>query len=243
MIITKNEAQHIRRCLESVEWAKEIVIVDAFSTDETIAIGRDFTDKIFQNHFQDFSSQKNFALSKCRYNWVLSLDADEVLSPELKEKIKSLDPDGLSGYRIRRQTYIFGRLFKYGGHAHDMPLRLFDKSKEAYFYQPIHESLKISGAIGFIEEPILHYSSSNLDEYMRKLNLYTELDAKFLLEKKVRFSYFKMICKPIAKFFQRYIVQRGYLDGYEGLIFYLMSGFDEFIKWSKYWQYIKRGQL
>ncbi|MCM8782574.1 MAG: hypothetical protein NC828_05960, partial [Candidatus Omnitrophica bacterium] len=166
-------------------------------------------------------------------------DADEVLSLELQEKIKSLEPNKFSGYRIKRNTYIFNRLFKYGGHAYDYPLRLFNKRKGARFHQPIHESLKISGEIGFIKEPILHYSFSTINEYLYKLNLYTDLEARFLQEKNVAFSWYAMFFRPLAKFFQRYFLQLGFLDGKEGFIFYALSGMYEFVKWAKYWQQTK----
>jgi glycosyltransferase involved in cell wall biosynthesis len=235
VIITKNEEEALRNCLESVKDFDEIIIVDSFSTDNTVSIAKEYTDKIFLRKFDDFSSQKNFTLTKCRNDWVLLLDADEVLSEQLKEKIKSSILNSESGYRIKRKTYIFGRLLKYGGHSNDAPLRLFDKRK-ANFVQPIHEFVRISGEVGFIKEPIIHYSTRNLNEYTNKLNLYTDLEAKFMKEKNLRFSYLGLIFYPIFRFLQRYILQRGFLDGYEGFIFYTMSAFYDFVKWTKYCQ-------
>ncbi|MDP2923634.1 MAG: glycosyltransferase family 2 protein [Candidatus Omnitrophota bacterium] len=238
ILITKDEECRIRQALQSVQWLDEIILVDSASQDKTIQIAKEFTDKIYFREFDDFSSQKNFAISKCSNDWVLSLDADEEVSEQLKERIKSLDLSSKAGYRIRRQTYIFKRLMKYGGHSKDFPLRVFDKNKGC-FVQPIHEFVEIPGKIGLIDAPIIHYSSENLHEYSQKLNAYTDLEVKFLLQNNTKFSYTKIILIPILRFFQRYLLQRGFLDKMEGFIFYTMSGFYEFLKWSKYWQKVR----
>ena len=168
IIITKDEEKSLRRCLDSVRGLGEIVIVDSGSRDKTQEIAREYTDKVFSREFDDFSSQKNFAISRCSNDWVLSLDADEALSEGLKSRLMAIQPEAKAGYRIRRETYIFKRLMKHGGHGQDMPLRFFNRQK-GEFVQPIHEFFKPKGETGIIEEPIIHYSSEDLDEYVDSL--------------------------------------------------------------------------
>lgn len=238
VIITKDEEDNLIYCLESVKDFDEIIVVDSGSCDKTIEIAKKYTPKVFIRNFDNFSLQKNFAISKCKNDWVLSIDADEVVSQELKERIRRFKPEGKAGYRIRRNTCIFGRFLKYGGHSNDTPLRLFDRTK-ASFIQPIHEFVKVIGPVGSIDEPILHYSARNLNEYFKKLNLYTDLEVVYLREKKLKFYYLNIFLYPVMRFIQRYLLQRGFLDGVEGFIFYALSGFYDFIRWAKYWQYIK----
>jgi glycosyltransferase involved in cell wall biosynthesis len=237
IIITLNEEKNIDRCLESVKSFDEIVVVDSGSTDRTVDIARKYTGTIFHRRFDNFSSQKNFALSKCRNSWILSLDADEFISSHLMKRLENLKPQGEEGYRIKRNTHIFGRLMKYGGHDKDMPLKLFNKSK-GIFVQSVHEYVNIAGKIGLINDPIIHYSSRDINEYMLKLNLYTDLEVKCLLQKKKRISYDKVLFYPIARFIQLYILRKGYLDGIEGFVFYSLSGFYDFIKYFKCWKII-----
>jgi glycosyltransferase involved in cell wall biosynthesis len=239
VIITLNAEKGMERALSSVQWADEIVVVDSGSTDKTLEIARRYTDNIFYRKFDDFSLQKNFAISKCSNEWVMSLDADEIVSAGLEKRLKGFMLEDKVGYRIRRETYIFGRLMEYGGHDKDMPIRFFNKQK-AMFIQPIHEFVQVNGEIGLIEEPIMHYSSASIEDYMRKLFLYTAIEAKFMLEKGIVFSCFKAFFYPVIKFFQRYILQSGFKDGTEGFVFYFLSGFYDFVKWVRLWELTKK---
>jgi glycosyltransferase involved in cell wall biosynthesis len=241
VIITLNAEKGMERALSSVQWADEIVVVDSGSTDKTLEIARRYTDNIFYRKFDDFSLQKNFAISKCSNEWVMSLDADEIVSAGLEKRLKGFMLEDKVGYRIRRETYIFGRLMEYGGHDKDMPIRFFNKQK-AMFIQPIHEFVQVNGEIGLIEEPIMHYSSESIEDYMRKLFLYTSIEAKFMLEKGIVFLCFKAFFYPVIKFFQRYILQSGFKDGTEGFVFYCLSGFYDFVKWIRLWELTKKEQ-
>jgi glycosyltransferase involved in cell wall biosynthesis len=239
IIITLNEEKNLGKCLESIKSFDEIVVADSGSTDRTLDMARQYTDKIFHRNFDNFSSQRNFAISKCKNNWVLSLDADEAVSPGLREKLEKFTPDTEAGYRIKRNTFLFGRLMNFGGHDKDVPLRFFDK-RTAEFVQPIHEFVKVDGKIGFMEEPIMHYSSRSIDEYMKKLLLYTQIEARFMREKGIEFAFLKAFFYPVIKFFQRYILQSGFKDGMEGFIFYCLSGFYDFVKWIRLWELTKK---
>lgn len=238
IIITRNEEDRLQRCLEAVKGFDEVVVIDSESTDKTADIARRYTDRVFTRKFDDFSSQKNFGLSKCRNDWALSIDADELVTEKLKHAIADADLSVNSGFRIKRVTYIFGRLLRYGGHGRDFPLRLFDKNKGG-FVQPIHEFADISGKIGIIKEPLAHYSSGDLDEYMKKLNFYTDLEADLLVSGKASFSYARLCLRPVLRFLQRYVLQAGFLDGGEGFAFYSLSGLYDFVKQVKFWEKIK----
>lgn len=245
LIITHNEAKKIKACLESISWADEIIVVDAESTDETVGICKEYTNKVYLNPFKDFSGQKNFALSKAAFEWALFIDADEIVTPSLKKRIMSaLKADtGLDGYFIRRSNYIFNKELRYGGHDKDFQLRLF-KKEGAKFYQPIHEKVYIeSKNTGYIEEPLLHYSTRNIDDYVRKLNLYTDLECEYMVSTDDKVSQARIFTVPFLRFIKRYIIQQGFLDGIEGFMFYLLSAFYDFLKYAKYFQRRKTGRL
>ncbi len=232
IIIAKNEETDIRECLESVNGFDEIVLIDSGSTDKTVQIAGLYTDKIYKRDFDDFSSQKNFGVSKAKNDWILSLDADERLSPKLSEELLSVPLEKMAGYRIKRSTYIFGKLMRYGGHQKDFPLRLFDRRRGS-FVQPIHEYVKTEGEVGLIHQPLLHYSSRNLKEYFEKLMLYTGMEARYASDKAALSVYARMIVCPLVRFTQRYILELGFLDGPKGLLFYLLSSFYELSRWFK----------
>jgi glycosyltransferase involved in cell wall biosynthesis len=241
VIITKNEEDKIGRCLESVAWADEIVVVDDYSSDTTVEICRKFTKNIHQKELSDFASQKNFALSKARNDWVFVIDADERASGELAEEISRLPEAGACGYYVPRQNIIFGRLFKYGGHQGDMQLRLFRRAK-ARFINPIHERLEIEGDIKRLKEPLLHYSTPSLFDYTKKLNLYTDLEAAFMKARGEKVKILRLFTRPVAKFISQYFFKSGYREGMEGLIFYGLSAFYTFIKEAKFWELSQKGK-
>lgn len=235
LVIALNEEKNIRDCLGSVSWADEIIVVDSGSTDATKSIAAEFTDKVVQNRFRDFSSQKNFALSLASGEWVFFLDADERVSTGLKKKILSVVAGGgdNSAYLIKRDTFIFGRLMKNGGHDRDYQMRFFLRAG-AEFFQPVHEKLVPGeGNIGRIEEPLIHYSTPDLTDYLTKMNLYTGLEAEFKVEKGLPVGFLELTFKPVLRFVQRYFFQLGFRDGYEGFLYYLLSAFYDFVKYAK----------
>jgi len=238
LIITLNEQDNIEECIKSIRWADEIIVVDSGSKDSTVAIARKFTSKVYINEFKDFSSQKNFCLSKAACEWVLFLDADERITEDLRLKIQGVIKydEGPDSYYIKRSTYIFGRLFKHGGHDKDYQLRLFKKRK-GHFYQPVHEKVELSGGrAGYIDEPMLHYSSSNISQYVGKLNLYTDLESAYMAGRQKRISAVGIFTKPMLRFIQKYIVQLGFMDGPEGFIFYTFSSYYDFVRCAKLWE-------
>jgi len=238
-IISKNEEDIIKECLESIKWADEIIVVDAMSTDRTVEICKEYTDKVFQNKFADFSSQKNFALSKAGNGWILFVDADERIPINLRYEISSLSSDENDGYRIPRKNMIFGKHLKHGGHQDDLQLRLFRKDKSR-FENPIHERVVVDGRVGKLRNSIEHYSTRSLSKYVDKLNLYTDLESEFMRTQARPMKRRDLIAKPMAQFILRYIYKAGYRDGLEGFLFYSLSSFYTFIKYAKYWDLLRK---
>ena len=242
ILITLNEEDKLAGCLESVSWADEVVLVDSGSTDRTMEIAREKGAKVFERKFDNFSSQKNFAVEKAGGEWILSLDADEKVSARLFGEIKEAVLDTrYDGYYIPRLNVIFGREMRFGGHQGDRHLRLFRKAR-GRFTSPIHERVELDGTAGELVNPLIHYSTAEIKEYMEKLRLYTDLEAGFLVSSGRRIPRHYMFSKPAAVFIKRYFLEKGFLDGWAGFEFYALSAYYEFVKYSKYFRLKARGQ-
>ena len=178
ILITKNEEANIKRCLASIkDISDEIIIVDSGSTDKTLQIAKSFNAKIINKGFDNFASQRNFALSKAENDWVLSLDADEEISQELREEIsKAIEAEEFDGYLIPRKNIIFGKEIKHTRWSPDKHIWLFKKSKSK-FINSIHEEVAVDGHVGELKNPKIHYSHKNIHEFIKKINLYTDLEA------------------------------------------------------------------
>lgn len=233
-LIVFNEENNIERCLNSIKWVDEIVIVDSMSTDHTVQICRKYTDKIFSRVFSNYSDQKNFALSQVTKEWALSIDADEELRPELSSEIKDLLQSNPKheGYRIHRTSYIFGREFHFSGTQHDKPIRLFRK-ESGQFTQPIHEFVSIHGSIGDLKGQMNHDTYKDISSYLSRLDRYTTMEAKFLATKRLRINIIDWLIRPFALFLKLYIIKQGFRDGLEGFFFCFFSGWYVFVKYIK----------
>lgn len=216
-IITFNEERIIEKTLSAVnDWADQIVVVDSHSTDKTLNILEMFNVMLFKEKWQGYSKQKNLAISKCIGEWILSLDADEVLSPALKDEIMDVVKNSGSfiGFKIKRKFFIGKRWIKYGGYYPDYQLRLFKSNANAQFSQrEVHESLVLNGEIGHLKNPIEHYAYLNLNDYKKSLKKYAELASKEISNKK----FYSPALKSTWAFVFRYIVRGGFLDGKLGL--------------------------
>lgn len=239
IIITKNEESKIRACLESVSFFEEIIVVDAFSTDKTIAIAKEYATKIYQREWVNTINQKQFALDQTKFDWVLNLDADEVLSVELQCKIVDLfeakiDRE-ISGFLIPRKNFFINKWLKYGGWYPDYKLRLFRKPFARLGGIPPHDIFTcIKGRVEKLKEPILHYTYSSISEQIQQIDNFSELSlASAQLPK---FSILKLIFKPIWRFLSTYLFKLGFLDGIPGLIVAVNSAFYVFNKQAKIWE-------
>jgi glycosyltransferase involved in cell wall biosynthesis len=233
-IITYNEEKKLPRCLRSAAWADEIVVVDSLSQDRTAAVAKEYNCRVYTRPFTDYADQKNYAMSLARGDWLLSLDADEEITPELKDEIlRALDsPEACEGYRIPRSSWIFGRRFRFTGTQDDRPMRLFKKGK-AGFLQPIHEIAVVDGKSGCLKHCLNHYTYDSLGDYLRRLNRYTSQEAAYLSARQTTISSAGLLGRPLIIFLRLYLFRQGFRDGMQGFLFSVLSAFYAFLKHAK----------
>jgi len=238
-IITKNEESNIERCLKSIAWADEIVIVDSGSTDNTLNICRNFDCKIIETDWIGFGKTKQLGVNACSHPWILSIDADEEVTPQLRDEILLKTQSTISGtvaYRIKRESYYLNKKIRYSGWDNDYPLRLFIKNSGQFNDATVHESIIIPrGTISSIAEPLLHYPYPTIHKHLEKINQYSSLGAKSHLQKNKHSSILYALLSGTVKFLKMYIIKRGFLDGKEGAILSILSGFGSFAKYAKLW--------
>jgi glycosyltransferase involved in cell wall biosynthesis len=216
IVITLNEEKRLGRCLDSVEWMDEIVVVDSGSKDGTCDLARRYTEMVFHRHFADYASQKNYGVSKASYKWIFSIDADEVMPPSLRaeiEKILSEEP--------KQEIFVVSRENVYFGHSvkhvmgRDEPVRLF-RRKRGHFEGPVHEKV-VGGSIGRLNSPLLHYSCDTYHEWVQKHRRYVRMDAERQFRQGRRFSWGRYLLSPWRTFLYRFGVLKGWKDGWAGL--------------------------
>jgi glycosyltransferase involved in cell wall biosynthesis len=247
-IITYNEEANVRRTLESIKWADEIVVVDSGSTDRTSEICREYTGRVFHQDWLGFARQKNFAIDKTEGDWILSLDADEPIEPALADEIRGIisSPGSFDGYRIPRKTFFLGKQIKHGGWYPDYNLRLFRRGKGRFEERAVHEAIRVSGSVGKTLHAIEHYAYHDLASYLTSINKYSSLAVDVMGEKgisKLKASWMNILFRPVFTFVLKYIFRLGFLDGKHGLVLNLFHSYYVFAKYAKAWEYSKgRGQ-
>ena len=235
-IICYNEARNIRRCLDSIKWIDEIVIVDSMSSDDTMDIARQYTGCVFQRSWTGYADQKNFALSKACGNWVLSLDADEEVTPVLREEILTeIDKaTAMNGYRIPRRSFYQGRWINYSGFYPDRQLRLFRRNKGRWIGGRVHERVEIEGSIGDLKNNLLHYPYKGvISGQLQTVDNFSSLIAEDMYEKGKRFHLILLLFRPLFKFFEVYFLKKGFLDGLPGFIIAVTSAYALFVRYVK----------
>ena len=239
-IVTYNEEEKILECLKSIEWAKEIVVVDSFSSDKTIETCRRFTDKIFQRKWSGYIGQKNFALSKATQDWALSIDADERPSLLLIEEIrKELFPPSqrYSGFIFRRHTYYLGRWINHAGWYPDYKLRLFKRDKGYFGGREPHDKVILQGKAKKLRGELKHFTYKDIGEHLEKINSFSTTTAESKRREKERYIWLKLLFKPPYKFFEVYVLKAGFLDGWAGFIISAISAFQTFLTYAKTGEY------
>jgi glycosyltransferase involved in cell wall biosynthesis len=243
IIIAKNEAAHIGRCLESVSWADEIIVLDSGSSDDTVAICRRYTDKVFVTDWPGFGVQKQRALEKAQGDWVLSIDADEVVSAELRHEIEqAVAFSRFNSYEIPRLSDYCGKSIQHGGWWPDYVLRLFRREKGKFTDSAVHERVIVQGDIGRLQSPLLHEAFVNLDEVLHKVNSYSTLGAEMLYQKGIRSSLSKAVLKGFWTFFRTYFVKASLLDGRQGFMLAVSNAEGAYYKYLKLWELQVRGR-
>jgi glycosyltransferase involved in cell wall biosynthesis len=237
LIPTRNEEENIRDCLESVKWADEILVVDSGSTDRTREIAAKYTGRVLEHEYVSSAAQKNWAIPQAAHLWVLIVDSDERVTPELREEILDLlrrGPD-CAGYYIRRVNHFMGRPVRHVW-KNDKCLRLFLRDKGRYQDRHVHADVEIEGVTGWLKNPLLHYTCQSFEKYMLKHDQYTTWAARDRAKGTPRVCWHHLTARPAFRFFKQYVLKLGFLDGRAGLIICGLSAFSVFMKYAKLWE-------
>lgn len=239
VVITLNEEANIGRVLESVRQADERIVLDCGSTDRTVEIARALKAKTFTEPWKGYSAQKNSAIDKATGDWVLSLDADESVEPELMDEIRRVIEQNLpvDGFYIPRKNYFLGRWIRHGGFYPDRKLRLFRRGRGRFGERPVHEVIQVDGSIGTLNHALIHNAYPTLEGYIQHMNRYSSLGAEIAVAQgRGRFSLLNIVINPVATFMYNYLFRLGLLDGREGLLLNLYHSAYVSWKYAKAWE-------
>jgi glycosyltransferase involved in cell wall biosynthesis len=237
VIVTKNEEVNIEDALKSVADAKEIIVVDAFSKDNTVEICRKYTNKVFQHQWEGFARQKQKAVDYVEGAWVLILDADERVTPELKtEIISAISNANCNGYYMPRENYFIGKWIRHGGWWPDHALRLFKKDKGRFEIREVHEKVVVEGPTAYLKNPLKHYTYRSISDFVLRADNYSTLAAREIKKYSGNAGLFSIAIKPLATFIKMYFLRRGFLDGTRGLILALLYSYYTLLKYVKVWE-------
>ena len=236
VVIARNEEDNISDCLKSVSWADELIVLDDNSTDNTVNIAKQYTDKVSSRKMDIEGRHRNYAYSLAKNNWVLSLDADERASAELGAEIRELFKADMKdkAYSMPIKNFIGKRWIRYGGWYPAPKVRLFDKNHFKYEEAEVHPRVFIDGTCGRLTKDIIHYSYKDYHEFFQSLNNQTTLEAKKWFKEKRKMNFLKMYRKAISRFLKAYIQKAGYKDGLLGFVVSYNGGLYQFMSYVKY---------
>ncbi len=237
IVCSFNEEQRLGDCLASVAFADDLVVVDSFSTDATVEVAKRHGARVLQHEFWSQGAQSNWAMPQAAHDWVLIVDADERVTPELGAEIREiLQRPACDGYWVHRRNFFLGREIKHGTWAGDTVLRLFRRDKGRYVEQHVHSRVQVNGTEGHCRGSLLHYSYSCLEDYARKTQRFSRGGALDAQKAGKRSGPGTMLIHGLGRFFKGYILKRGFLDGTEGLIIAAMEAEQGFLKYAKLWE-------
>ena len=232
IITTYNEGHNIEAVLKSISFADEIIVVDSFSEDDTVALAKKYTDQIIQRKYIGPADQKNWAIPQAKYEWVLILDADERVTPELKLEIQSLlntPTIPFDAFWIKRQNFFMGKQVRYSGWQNDAVIRLIHRDKCRYNSHQVHEEIETRGIeVGKLTHPMLHYTFKDSKHFLAKIERYAVWSAKDHQHQSKRVTWFHLFLKPLFRFFKHFIAQRGFLDGKTGFVISVIMAWSVF---------------
>ncbi len=241
-IVCCNEERQIRRCLESVAWCDEIIVVDSGSSDATLAICAEFTDKIAHRSWSGYVDQKRYALSLCSGVWVLNLDADEEVSPALRDELISIaTSDALgqvanNGYYLNRVVFFLNRWWRKGGWYPEYRLRFCRRAATTWGGEDPHEKAFVTDSTARCKGELFHYSFSDLTDYARRLNILASNAAVTMQRKGVRATVFDIITRPVSRFIKFYLIKLGFREGVAGLVVAFIEAYGVLLKYAKVWE-------
>jgi glycosyltransferase involved in cell wall biosynthesis len=243
VVLTKNEEDKIEKCLRALLFCDEILVIDDFSSDNTVTVIKNLKEKeksfknvkIIQRKIDnDFASQRNFALNKVKNSWVLFVDADEIVTQQLAQEILTADTGKHKGYYIKRRDIFAGKLLKYGETGYTKLLR-FARKDAGSWVRKVHEVWIVKNKLGELKNELLHFSHDDLEEFTTKINKWSTLHAKENGREGKRTGIVKILLLPTGKFKLNYIIKKGFRDGTHGFVFAVMMSFHSFLSWSKLW--------
>jgi glycosyltransferase involved in cell wall biosynthesis len=239
LVIVKNGEKTISNCLSSLEWCNEIVVIDDFSTDQTVEIAERHGAKIYQRKMRgDFAAQRNFAMNKSKFKWVFFVDADEVVTEQLREEILfklNNRKKEVAAYEMRRIDFFLGKQLKWGGAGTSYFRRLLRKDKNKWV-NSIFEFPKTDGKVKKLKCKLIHKRQENVSEYFKKVNFYSTLDANLYYEKGKKVNVISMVKEPVMMFGQQYISKKGVLDGIPGFTLSVAAGVTKLLTQIKLWE-------
>jgi glycosyltransferase involved in cell wall biosynthesis len=246
-LITRNEAANLPRTLASVRWANDIVVVDSGSTDATLDLARDAGARVFEESWKGFAAQKNSAITHSTGEWILSLDADEEVSPELAQEIQALlaGEPAFSAWRVPRLNHFLGYPLRHGGYWPDPKLRLFRRGAAQFTGRPVHETVEADGPVGRLKGPLIHHCYPTLTDYIEHMNRYSSIAAEALVASgRARASWpwfaWNALLNPAATFLYNYVFRLGFLDGRAGLLQHINHSFYIHWKFAKAWSLVQK---
>ena len=238
-VIVFNEENKIRRCLQSLTWCDEIIVMDSFSTDRTVEIAREFTPNVYQHVWLGYVGQRNLIRDKAKHPWILYLDSDEEVSPGLRDEILSelaVPGSKYLGYEFPRLVYFLGRWIKHGEWYPDVKLRLFNKEFGRTEGEEPHDRVYVRGPVKRLKNPIYHYTYDDIRDQNETLNRFSTITAQQKFVKDSGFRWTDLIFRPFFRFFRGYFLRLGFLDGMPGLIIAITNGYGAFLKYAKLWE-------
>ena len=239
VIVTRDEEDRIRTCLESVAWADELVVIDAESLDKTASIARELTDHVVVRPWPGYAAQKNFGLDLARGAWILSLDADETVSPALREEIEAVvERDGpRDGYEVPRRNIFWGRWVRHGGLYPDWQVRLFRRGRGRFGQRAVHESVRVdTGDVGRLAGHLEHRSYRDVADFLARADRYSTLAAEDWIAQGRRVHTWDFVVRPLGRFLGMYVVGRGFLDGWRGFLLAALYAYYVLIRSAKVWE-------
>ncbi len=238
VLVTKNEERNVREALQSIGAVSEIIIVDAFSTDKTVEIAREFTEKVFQIEWKGFAEQKQKAIDLAEGPWVFLLDADERFTRPLVEEVKRIvSGEGeYAGFFVPRKNFFLGRWIRHGGWWPDYTLRLFRKGTAHVETRRVHEKVVVNGRTGFLEAPLEHFTYRTVSDYLKKMDIYATLAAEELNDKGKKSGIMTMCTHSAFTFVKMYFFRLGFLDGMHGFVLAVLYSYYTFLKYLKLWE-------
>jgi glycosyltransferase involved in cell wall biosynthesis len=238
LVPTYNEEAVIRDCLESLRWADEVFVVDSFSDDKTVEIALQYGSRVIQHRYVNSAAQKNWAIPQSGHPWVLLVDADERVTPELRDEIRGILEQGPRhpGYWIRRANHFLGKRMNHCGWETDKVIRLFKRDMARYEEKEVHAEIELPGPLPVLQHPLLHYSFRSFSQYWRKMQLYSDWGASQLFKEGKRAGWVSIGLRPLQRFLKMYLVRLGFLDGIHGLALSMLGAFAVFLKYAKLWE-------